>query len=260
MKKKLGLIISLLLSLVLVGCPPVPSKYTLEVAGGSYVQQTNVGQPETSMGTNIVVKLRTLQGKLPITNGQVTFMGPKTWNNGQPIFFSYPAGSSWVSAPQAKIPLVVGQYVVRLVIDGEQLESNFQIIDSNNRLPLTTGTTAYVNENNFQKVRVNWLPVMGAIGYYARVLDASINQVVSSTIYTLGNTVEIPVDVLNPSRAYFVVVVATTLNTVVDNPAIPTVSNSSDSLIALDIALGTRSKIIPMKNLNQREVYTLKKP
>jgi hypothetical protein len=260
MKRLFAMFCGISIMLVLVGCPPVPARYTLKVSGGTYVQQTNAGQAEISIGTNIVVKLRTSEGKLPSSAGKVTLLGPNTWNNAQSVFFFYPAGSAWVSAPQSKISLVVGTYVVRVVVDGELLESTFQILDLDSRLPLTMGVASYLNENDVQKVNVSWQPVTGAIGYYARVLDASVNQVVSSTFYTLGNSVEIPVDVLSPSRAYFVVVVATTLDTVADDPVLPSMFNSSDSLIALDITLGKQSHNVSFRNSSQREVYTAKLP
>ena len=50
-------------------------------------------------------------------------------------------------------------------------------------------------------------------------------------------TADIPVDELKTSRAYFVIVVVTTVDTVVNDPKTPTIFNPSDSLVGISLSI-----------------------
>jgi hypothetical protein len=209
--------------------------FTVEASGGTYIQQLGAGSQTTSLGTAIVVKIRAADRKLITDPVKVVITGPKTWNGGQTLVFTYPAKAYWVMAPRVQSTPVVGEYLIKANFLNA-IETKFELKANQKPLAITPITATIKGDAPNQSVEANWEPVPGAVGYYARVLDGTKGIAVSDDAFTLTPNAEIPVDLLSPSRAYFVTVVASTIDTVANDPTIAGDFNVSDSITALSLS------------------------
>jgi hypothetical protein len=240
LRTSLGL---LTLSTLLIACPEPPLTHTLEASLGTYAQQASAGPVGTTLGTGIVVKLRSSNGELPARAASVTVRGPIAWNDSAAVTFIYPAGAYWVTAPQTKATPVAGSYIVETVVGEERLTSTVNISEKPEAIATTTitGTVKGIAPN--QTVSASWTPVPNATGYYARVIDGTLGVPASDDVYTLEPRATFSVGTLNPARAYFITVIATNYDTVMDNPVLPPELRMSDSIAGLSLEQSNTTRV-----------------
>jgi hypothetical protein len=230
------LAVTAIIIFVLTACQTEPvtptAAFTVEASGGTYIQQLGAGSPTTSLGTAIVVKVRATDGKLITDPVKVVITGPKTWNGDQTLMFTYPAKAYWVMAPRVQFAPVVGEYLVKANFS-KAIETKFELKTNQKSLAITQITASVKGDAPNQTVEATWESVPGAVGYYVRVLDGTKGIAVSDDTFTLTPHAQIPVDPLSPSRAYFVTVVASTLDTVANDPTISSAFHVSDSITEL---------------------------
>jgi hypothetical protein len=191
--------IFLSIALTLISCESsvvVKTTFVLEAAGGTYVQQIGAGAPEVTLGTATVVSLRNGDGSLLSSDAQVAIIGPKTWNKDQPVRFTYPAKGYWTIAPRVNSKPVAGEFTVMTNIGGEILEKKFILSDKRDPLPITAISAKLDGTAPNQTVTASWEPVKNAVGYYARVWDATKGLAVSDDLYSLEPKAVITVDIL----------------------------------------------------------------
>jgi hypothetical protein len=213
----------------------VRNTFLLEAAGGTYVQQIGANAKDVTLGTSMVIKIRSTLGELPGADAQVSIQGPSTWNNDQLVKFTYPAKGYWVVAPKVNSKPLPGDYTVSAISNGVKVEKKIKLSENLESLPITTITAKLEGETPEQSVNASWEAVPNAVGYYARVWDGTKGLAVSDDAFTLEPKAVLPVDLLSPTHAYFVIVVASTLDTVAKQPLVPSTFLASDSIAELRI-------------------------
>ena len=206
-----------------------PVTLRLEGAVGTYMQQEAIGSKDSSLGTVFILKLEDSDGALPTEDAAVTISGPEGWNGSQPLTFEYPAESYWVIAPEVDAPPVTGSYQVELTLGEEMLEQSLTLTNPDEQLELATITASF-SEEVTPVVDVAWSPVSGATGYYVRLFDGTTAAQVKPDTYTLDTSVQFQADDLNPERTYVAAVYSANIDTVTNDPRLPTQFNMSDSL------------------------------
>jgi hypothetical protein len=223
-----------LLILLMSACSPHLTQYVLEVSGGTYAQQQNLGSTDVSLGTSIVVKVRTETGASTTKNASVVLRGPAGWNGDKVSPFVYPAQAVWVVAPVVTATPVAGQYQIDVSIDGQVFSKTFAIADAAKHLELTTISASLEGNAPNQMAHLTWIAVPNATGYYAKVIDTTSGFAISGVSYSLEPHADVMLETLNPSHAYAAVVYAASMDTVSDNPSLPSQFDVSDSFAALN--------------------------
>ena len=246
-----------LLAAITTACGGLPTpNYVLEASAGTYVQQVGAGSSDTTLGTSFVVKLRTREGKLVSSPASVTIQGPSGWNAGKVSSFTAPANAYWVIAPEIAAAPVEGEYRVTALVGGETLEKKISIGKTPNQLGLTTITAKVVGDAPNQTVEASWEAVPGATGYYARVQNGTDGVPASDDAYSLEPKASLMVGTFNPSKAYFVVVFATTMDTVANEPKLPEAFHVSDSIAALTLQAAVAQSAVTTNPLVKRNGFT----
>jgi hypothetical protein len=251
------LFISSVLVVLLTACPDTGGSLSLQASGGTYARQTNPGLSEVTLGTAIVVKLRTASGDLVNTPVNVTITGPSGWNADRPSSFTYPAQAFWVVAPERAAPPIAGNYTVQANSKGQAITSNFSIADASQKLELATITATVQGSAPNQNVEASWSAITNAAGYYARVLNGTTLVPASDDVYTLEAKAKMPVGTLQADAAYFTVVYAINFDSVAENPNLPTQFNLSDSLAVVPVATPLSSKTTT--SLLERSVFLVRR-
>jgi hypothetical protein len=234
MKLRSSFVPFVLLGMLMSACSPHLTQYVLEVSGGTYAQQQNLGSTDVSLGTSIVVKVRTETGASTTKNASVVLRGPAGWNGDKVSSFVYPAQAVWVVAPVVAATPVAGQYQIDVSIDGQVFSKTFAIAEAAKYLELTTISATLEGDAPNQMAHLTWTPVTNAIGYYAKVIDTTSGFAISGVSYSLEPHTDVMLETLNPSHAYAAVVYAASMDTVSDNPSLPNQFDVSDSFAALN--------------------------
>ena len=229
MKRCLAL---LALTAVLAGCNADPV-LTLNGSLGTYRYQVTPGQPDAKIGTALLLKLR-LGAARVASNANVTVTGPATWNGGQPLRFTYPAGSDWVLSPETEIPPVAGAYTITASAASERGNPTQSIAlnlsDPSATLEFPAITLKDISRSSFN---ATWTAVPGASGYIARVFNGTDNIFLSAPQYLSATSAGFPIAGatldLSPNKNNLLVVNAANFDTVTDDPALPAQVNLSDS-------------------------------
>jgi hypothetical protein len=250
------LFISSVLLVSLTACPDTGGSLSVQASGGTYARQTNPGLTDVTLGTAIVVKLRTASGALTNAPVNITITGPSGWNADRPSSFTYPAQAYWVVAPERAAPPIAGNYTVQANSNGQAISSNFAIADASQKLELATITATVQGTAPNQNVEASWSAITNAIGYYARVLNGTTLVPASDDVYTLEAKAKMPVGTLQSDAAYFTVVYAINFDSVAENPSLPTQFNLSDSLAAVPVATPLTRKIT--ESLIERSVILVR--
>jgi hypothetical protein len=200
---------------------------------GTYRYQTTPGKTDAKMGTTLVFKLRVGANRLT-GNGIVSVTGPATWNNNAALRFTYPAGSDWVMSPEQDIAPVAGTYTVTVNAPQEpgspSQTSTLTLTDPTSTLDFSSITLSDITRSSFN---TTWTAVPNATGYIARLFNGTDNVFLSAPQYLNTTNAAFPekgatLD-LNPNKNNLVVVNAANFDTVIDDPALPTQVNVSDS-------------------------------
>lgn len=250
------LFVSSVLLFLLTACPDTGDSLSVQASGGTYARQTNPGLSDVTLGTAIVVKLRTASGALVNAPVNVTITGPSGWNADRPSSFTYPAQAYWVVAPERAAPPIAGNYTVQANLKGQAITSNFAIAAASQTLELATITATVQGTAPNQNVQASWSAITDAAGYYARVLNGTTLVPASDDVYTLEAKASMPVGTLQADAAYFTVVYAINFDSVAENPSLPAQFNLSDSLAAVPVATPLSSKTTA--SLLERSVFLVR--
>ena len=229
MKRFLAL---LTLTVTLAACNADPV-LTLNGSLGTYRYQVTPGQPDAKIGTALLLKLR-LGAARVASNSSVTVTGPATWNGGQPLRFTYPAGSDWVLSPETEIPPVAGAYTITAsaaLERGNPTQSiTLTLSDPSATLEFPAITLKDISRSSFN---ATWTAVPGASGYITRVFNGTDNIFLSAPQYLSAASVSFPAPGktldLSPNKNNLLVVNTANFDTVADDPALPAQVNLSDS-------------------------------
>jgi hypothetical protein len=204
--------------MILSACARVPI-YTLEASLGTYLRQSDIGSPTTTVGTVLVLKLRE-GGDLPKTSVDFTLTGPTGFT---PLKERYPAGVDWIVVPMRDNTPFAGEYQLEL---SSGLTQKLSLKDASQTLALTTITATLENTT----VNVSWESVPGAVGYYVNLFNTNGGSKAKPTQYTLATQAQFTA--VSKSN-YAVGVYALNFDTVTDNPILPAQVNMSDSVAAV---------------------------
>jgi hypothetical protein len=223
-----------LLTIFLLSCMKSVPIYQTEASVGTFSQQIASNSPDVRIGTGFVIKIRSLQLERPHNIARISIRGPSNWNSDQPLQVNYPANAYWLVISRADLPPIVGDYQIESVIDNQKSQSKVTISSQNLILPISTIESQAFSENSISKIVVKWNKVTDAVSYYGRVMDITRGIPISDDFYTHELTTIFAVPILNPNRAYSVVLLSANFDTVIDEPVLPTVLLLSDSVQNID--------------------------
>ena len=195
--------------------------FGLEVSGGIY--------KGVNIGTTFVTKLRLADGSTPTATIGIT--GPSGWNTtGTPVSlnhnpFTWGIDFDW----RALIPAVAGTYQATTNVNGNIFSGSFEI-DPNSSIPLVTGIT--LSNVTTTQADLSWTAPAGANGFIGTIWQDNpspqADTIVSgANIRTPNTNLKFRTITLDPTKQYYVIVLATNAAWTPDNPALPPQTNIS---------------------------------
>jgi hypothetical protein len=223
---------SMLLLSACGGTPILPFK--LEASTGTYRYQLGANTQDSKLGTAFIVKVRNPDGSRPTLDVPIRIAGSSIWNGGLPVDLIYPKFAYWVMVSRVDAVPLVEPFRVFVNSTRATGEVQVQISDPTKQLELATIRSQVADKVDGQQINADWDAVPNAIGYLARLMDGTDGIPVADNQYTLANQASFNVTALNLAHAHFVVVMSSTINTVADDPQLPTQFDVSDSLTELN--------------------------